>query len=740
MAIVQIFEKPSAQTAAAVAAQKKEIEVKKEFLELSRAPKVAAMVQEEYTTFKAHRAERHDRRWRAAYYDWKAQYDPSRFTPIKGRSDVFLKRTRERVVKCYSSILDFTMPLTGEVWDLELDPIVDCSLTVKDPEKALDGMRRQVRDDLHEARWRKTWRDAALTMSIYGTTVIRAPRGSIDRAARTARIARLLGLQGPAKKIRPKVKEVRLWDYFIDPFARRLEDASACIVRHVLTTKQLRDLVSQGFEHDQIEALIATYPEGNYEAETWEAMLGMPIPKTPRYLLLERWGLITDDQQVEIFGEVKSKGFIETWTSGSFLIHAAVDTDYEDKLPFYVVPLEVQEDSPYGRGTAEMMEDLQALLNSIVRNLHDNLAASSLPIREIDMTQLAPDADLADEPGKAYQARPNELSGQRPAVRHTILPNNSPQLVQAFGLFESMIPTATSMPAVEDPRALGSGMRTLGQMKLLFQAASAFIRVVIGNVDEFLFEPMVEDFYQWELAHSEDNSIKGAFRPVVTGMSGALRREAIAQAVMELGQVLTLPAFEGWANTGEILKELVRGYHLDDRKVVFTPEEKGKQDAYKNMVMAQQQAMVAAGQEQAAQTIKASTSASDTALQLAKSIDDTNPAWGAAFAEAAEKAGIATPQLYAGLNVWAQGKAAEYAQMGFVEAQQNPFLTMTFQPQDATDMAHKNGLQKPGLPQADPELVQQAQQMAQQATPAPEAALADPAADPTAEPALVGMA
>ena len=66
MAIVQIFEKPSAQTAAAVVAQKKEIEVKKEFLELSRAPKVAAMVQEEYTTFKAHRAERHDRRWRAA--------------------------------------------------------------------------------------------------------------------------------------------------------------------------------------------------------------------------------------------------------------------------------------------------------------------------------------------------------------------------------------------------------------------------------------------------------------------------------------------------------------------------------------------------------------------------------------------------------------------------------------------------------------------------------------------------
>ena len=137
---------------------------------------------------------------------------------------------------------------------------------------------------------------------------------------------------------------------------------------------------------------------------------------------------------------------------------------------------------------------------------------------------------------------------------------------------------------------------------------------------------------------------------------------------------------------------------------------------------------------------EASTSASDTALQLAKSIDDTNPAWGAAFAEAAEKAGIATPQLYAGLNVWAQGKAAEYAQMGFVEVQQNPFLTMTFQPQDVTDMAHKNGLQKPGLPQADPELVQQAQQMAQQATPAPEAALADPAADPTAEPALVGMA
>ena len=740
MAIVQIFEKPASTTASAVAAKQKEIAIRKEFLELSRAPNMAAMVAEEFTTFKSHREERHERRWRAAYYDWKAQYDPNRFTPIKGRSDVFLKRTRERVIKCYSSILDFTMPLTGDVWDLELDPIVDCSLTVKDPEKALEGMRRQVRDDLHEARWRRIWRDSSLTMSIYGTTIVRAPRGAIEANARTARVAKFLGLEAPAKRIRPKVAEVNLWSYYIDPFARRTEDASACIVRHVLTTRQLRDLAGQGFEVDQIEAIIATYPEGNYEPETWEDMLGLPVPKSPRYLVFERWGLVPDEKQTECFGEVKSKGYIATWTCGQFLIKAEVDTDYEHKLPFYVVPLEVQEDSPYGRGVAEMMEDLAALLNSIVRNLHDNLAASSLPIREIDMTQLAPDADLADEAGKAYQVRPNELSGQRPAVRHTILPNNSPQLVQAFGLFESMVPTATSMPAVEDPRALGSGMRTLGQMKLLFQAASAFIRVVIGNVDEYLLEPMVEDFYQWELAHSEDAEIKGAFRPVVTGMSGALRREAIAQAVMELGQVLSLPAFDGWANNAEILKELVRGYHLDDRKVVFTPEEKGRNDAYKSRVMAEQQAMAVAGQEQASHLIKASTSASDTALQLAKSIDDTNPAWGPAFAEAAEKAGIATPQLYAGLNVWAQQKAAQYAQMGYV-AGQNPFLGMTFQPQEAADMAHKMGLQKPGLPQADPELVQQAQQQAaaQQAAVAqgPEMGLADPT---ETEPALVGMA
>ena len=664
-------------------------EVKDEFASLSRSPGLAAFVEEEVQTYRNHYEANLWPKWLRWWRHYKGEYGPE-FRSRPGRSDLFVRRTRERVAKAHAKLMELNQPLSGNPWDLRASAKPSL-LFQNDPTAAAEGMRRQVRDDLQTMRHPMTLRKVTHHMSLYGTGITFGPFGKKQSPPAWVKI---LGPEAVAQyqaETRPWLEHVSIWELMIDPNASCVQDAASIVRRRLLNAKQLRELGSlDGFDPVQAELLIKAMPQGNYSLESWESARKILLPKEPRWVVWERWGLV-DGHLLETWDleNVQTTGYLNTWTCGRFTLGARVDPLYENELPFDFIPYELQDGTPYGSGPAEHIEDIQVIQNALARGLHDNLADSSMPDVELDMTQLGPDADLTRVPGKTWQKRPNELAGQQPAVRYFLTPNNSPQIIQAWQVFESQVPVATSMPTFENPREMGSAVRTLGMQEAAFSVADGPMRNVQGNVDEFGWAPWIRKLVAWEMAYNQDTSIKGDMEPEAQGVRGAVRRELIAKHATTLREMNRDPETGIFLDNPLILKAQVEGMGLVDEPFVLSPEAV----AQKMMLVAQREAMSeglkTAAKGAAENGIRASTSRADALLALMKTVkDDSNPVWGPLFQQAMESQGAMTPQIYLALAIWAKRMQAELvATMGGdpLMAQFNTILE-GFQPQKPTDI------------------------------------------------------
>jgi len=618
-----------------------------------RAHRLASFVLNEFDHDKNRKTERWTRRWLRFRRSFGGEYGPE-FNKIPGKSDVFVRTSRERHGKAMAKILKLTCPIVGEPWDLAPSP-EPMMITNADPRETAAKMKTKIKDRHVTMGFRNTWRKGAYSLALYGTAVFKTCTKNQTKPRWLKAKGETTGIINRAPS--PWLESLSVFSVVPDANATCMEDCGHITVRHVMNIKQLRDLGKQdGFDPAQVELIINALPGGNYVQEFWETEMGVQYPKDPRYVVLERYGLMDEERQKDWDLTEISQGFIESWTVDNFCMKVAVDPFYEETLPFLFVPYEVVDGCLWGRGPVEHMDDVQAMVNAIVRGLHNNLKASSEPERELDMTQLGPDARLdGDATGRTWQIRPNELSQGRPAVRQWLAPNNSPQLIQALSVFEHMKSESTSIPTMEEDRQMGSGVRTDGMQSAIFEQADDYLKYcVIGNVDEYFFEPWINFVYNWEMAYGADDSVKGDLIPVVRGVDGAVRREQIAKNAMNLKAMATDPENAVYMNNPGIMRMTIEAMGLDGEEAVLDSD-----GVAAKMKMQMKQNAMAAGmnrqaEESASHGIRAAMSRADSAIALAKNVTEDNPAWGPTQQAAFEAQGLATPALYAGWALWAK--------------------------------------------------------------------------------------
>lgn len=649
---------------------------------LSRAPGLAGFVEEEFTFFKACMAKLHQRamKWRRNFH---GQYGPE-FKEIEGRSNLFVRRSRERASTAHKKIMKLMKPITGDPWDTKPSP-KPISPFGNDPWEAAKGMRAQLRDDLLNMDHTGTSGQIVWDMCKFGTGISYGPVGVRDTVPAWARILNL-PVEMPA---RPDIQHVPFFELYCNPAAAKKSRIPAATWRHVLTRKGLKELaLREDFDAEQIDFLIKALPNGNYIQEPWEAEIQDQLPKEPHWIVLERWGLVPPEKQKE-WGGIDTTGFVNSWTCGPFTLSCVVDPFYERELPFDWIPYEHRDGSVYGSGPIEHIEDVQEMQGSLVRALHDNLADSSMPQTEADMTQLDPGQSLQWKPGQFWQKRPNELTAGRDAVKFFLPPNNSAQIIQAWQLFESMVPVATSLPTNEDPRDMGSAVRTVGMQAAAFANSDTFIsQDVIGNIDEFGWTPWLKRLVSWNIAYNPDQTIKGDIQPVALGVYGAVRRELIAQNSQLLQQMLADKEQNIYLNDPAILAELIGAMGLESENTILGPAAVVAKLQAKAQHEAMMKGMATMAEQSISHGIRASSSRADALLTILRSIkNDENPAWGPTFQQAMEAQGAMTPAIYAGLVAWAAKQEAQLLAMGDASVGQGWKTVMQgFKPQKDLDL------------------------------------------------------
>ena len=193
-----------------------------------------------------------------------------------------------------------------------------------------------------------------------------------------------------------------------------------------------------------------------------------------------------------------------------------------------------------GESLSEILESVQRVCNATARSMVKNMAYASGPMGEVDQGRLA-DGESVDEmvPYQMIQTRSDTFGNQMPAVRFHKWPSITNELLNVQERYDKMADDESGIPAYAMGQAMTGGAgRTLGGLSLLMSNAAKGVKVIMGNVDKGIIEPVVMMCYNLIMLYDPDESLKADAQVIVMGASGLLQRENSQGRAMELVQLL----------------------------------------------------------------------------------------------------------------------------------------------------------------------------------------------------------
>lgn len=610
--------------------------------------------------------------------------DPAEIPPGYTESTFFYRRLPRIVETGKSRLMKHVAPIHATVWGLNATAQDSGADGVKEK---IETLKRRMKDDYEIIGEEDLVDESGDLVMRYGSAIWIGPfHFSAPRSRWQGGTLRVV----EEDMNRPMWEVWSPFNIYPDAHARKQADLEQIHIYDPMTENQLWQLADSGdLDREAVEALLDDMPDGNFAMckESWDTR-----PDDSRlWVVWRRFGLVTE----EVTGYVKRKKLDaepkemladdgkpilggrqmwDTWYCGDqFILKCKRRVFRPDTIPAYFVPFRRDPDSVFGIGVGEACLEVQEMLVNIARSLDDALLDTSGYQVAIDAAAVT-NTDLKVRPRKTWtwrrKAKDAHMSGQR-AVDFFAVPSNIPHLLQAFSLFESLIPVVSGVPETPTGQVLGSGIRTDNMLNATYEVIEEFIKTGVGNFDRFLFKPRTRDHYDWiRSVEPENDDYNVDIAVVTTGVKGALKRELVGRKLKEMAQDLNLLGFSDWIDPIEGARTVIEGVGMDGERAVLTVE------AY----LAKKQAEIAEKQAETQATRgvehslnakeRAHTSARDAILQGFKATRPDNPLWPLFAEQLFELTGLSNPKVNAAIGVWMQALIAYYQKLGIASQEQ----------------------------------------------------------------------
>ena len=455
---------------------------------------------------------------------------------------------------------------------------------------AAKKMEKKIKDQLEESSATKHLRHSVFECVLFGTAVMKGPF-ALDKEYANWNDE---GDYDPVVKTIPRVEYVSVWDFYPDPDAYNMEDATYTVERHRLTRPQLRALKKRPFFRSK--AIDDAIKMGeNYNQEWWEESLNdnevssdfggegyaSNSGDVERYEVLEFWGTIDKEiatiQNLEIPDKFLKDDEIQinAWVCNGEILRFVINPFTPKRIPYVASPYELNPYSFFGVGLAENMDDTQTLMNGFMRLAVDNAVLSGNLLIEVDETNLAPGQDLTVYPGKIFR-RQGGAPGQ--AIFGTKFPNVSSENMMLFDKARVLSDESSGLPSYSygQTGVMGTG-RTASGISMLMGAASNAIRTVIKNMDDYMLRPMGEALFAFNMQFDFDPEIKGDLEIRARGTESFMKNEVRSQRLISFLQIASSPVLAPFAKFPYIMREIASTMDLDVEKVTNSPEEAFRQ-------------------------------------------------------------------------------------------------------------------------------------------------------------------
>lgn len=439
-------------------------------------------------------------------------------------------------------------------------------------------MEKKIQDQLRKSHADKHLRHAAFECVNLGTGCIKGPI-VVNSVIETVDED---GNPTAQAKKDPRVEAVSIWNIYTDPDAATVEDSDYLIQRHKLSMSQLRNLKDRpGFRPNEIEFLIAG--GFNYMRQWWEPMLmDMPmVQPVEKYEVLEYWGIIDKALALE-FGltendipkELRDADEIPVniWISGHHILRLIVNPFNNSRLPYYLVPYELQPYVMWGIGVPETMADSQLLMNGFMRLAVDNAVLSGNMVFEVDESLLVPGQNYDLFPGKFFR----KMGGQQaPAITPHQFPNTAAANIQLYDKARELADEATFPSFTHGQTGISPSLgRTSSGLSMMMGAASVSIRMSIKNFDDYLLAPLGEAMFEFNKLNPEgDKDLVGNFVINAGGTDSLMRNEVRSQRIVSLIQLGENPMLAPFFKWPYLIREATRSMEIDPDKATNTEQE-----------------------------------------------------------------------------------------------------------------------------------------------------------------------
>ncbi len=472
-------------------------------------------------------------------------------------SKQYIGITRMKTTAAYSRIIDVIFPNTGyKFWGIKPTPfatldkniwtqdeLVDEETGEKVPDEiVLDEttkrMSQRIDDQLIEANADALIRAAIKDACIFGSGVIKS--GTV-RVTTSKNWVQGVNEWEMVKEddIVPGLDQPSPFDVYFDINASTPESSIGTYERHILNKSEVRDLKTMaGFREQVIDELIEDYPNGNHNREHHEIerqTLGNinHFGNSGYYEILEYWGRVDGAQLLaagmDVDREQLSQEFMcNVWISGHKVIKILIDDSVNKNRKYFVFSYEQIPNQLWGVGVPEIMMDSQDVLNAAFRRLLDDVAMTG--------NQLEINVDRLDDRSvhNANKIKPWKIwyrSGGDDAYNaitvHKV-PSMGNDLIAIIEMVRNFIDDETNLPSLLSgaaPTQGTPGAETSSGLSQLMGAAQIVIKAVIKNIDDFLIQPLINAYYQFNMEWARDESIKGDMKVEAQGSTILIARE-----------------------------------------------------------------------------------------------------------------------------------------------------------------------------------------------------------------------
>ena len=455
-------------------------------------------------------------------------------------------------------------------------------------------MERKMEDQLIESSFNSVFAEFLGDLATYPAAILRGPILR-KRKVLTWEVAEGVDTLAPVvtDKIVPEFDRV-------DPF-RAYPAPGACspqegyfIQHHTFSHNDLYNLIGlPGYDEDAIRAVLHQGKNGGLSnwlgiaglSEELDSIPGSLQRKVFEYDALEYSGPIQGTDLME-WG-VKDDAINDAdamyescvWMIGSWVIKAQINYDPLGQRPIYSTSYEKIPGEFWGFGLADILDDVQGVVNAAVRSLNNNMAMASGPQVAIAIDRMPPDQDVGTlTPWHIWQFEDNQFGTTASKPIEFFQPNsNVTELITVIEKFYQLADDFSLIPRyMAGSDKVGGAGRTASGLSMLMDAASKGLKGVVSNTDVDVLSPMLSKLYNHNMVYDDDPTIKGDAQVHAQGAVSLMRMESMMLRRNEFLQVTANPydmQIIGPTGRAEVLRSVAGGLDLNTDKVVPPTEQ-----------------------------------------------------------------------------------------------------------------------------------------------------------------------